>query len=221
MAGCGDGRYINDAVQDMVYALTTRAEEARVPDFRLAAVMRKEVFHRLTEYIACNYASSRCTPNGSKTVLNIDGGDYTGWRDAMRMGRYLLVHGMQIPVIFSSGIDLEGIGADTFRTDLYFVPMMGAGRPLTYLQYFPLDNPYVTEYAGFPTENSSPYTTLNNGLWAASSAQTPLCKEFHFASQMRLIVDTPNLAGRIDDVEFCYDTDMTRDPYYGESMYAD
>ena len=216
-----EGRYIQDAINDMIYALQTRAEDNSVTNFGIAAVMRREFFRKLTDFIACNYASDRCnSPYGSKTSLNVAGSDYVAWRDGMRRGQYILVGGQQIPVVFSTGVDLEGTAQNQFRTDIYFVPTQGNGRQLTYLDFFPLDNEYAIEYANFPS-GSSEYRTYNNGLWAAAPANTPFCREFHFASRMRLMLDTPFLAGRIDNIVFNYDVNMTHDPYAGESMYVD
>jgi hypothetical protein len=217
--GDAESRYIQDALNDMIYALNTRAEDNTVNDFVLAVVMRKELFRRITDYIACNYASSRCSVNGTNTRLNIEGSDFIRLRDGMRTGKYILVDGVEYPVIFSTGIDLEGTAQDTFRTDIYFVPISGKGRPLTYLEYFPMDNPYATEASNFPVEGRR--AAYNNGLWMAGVEETAMCNEYHFASRMRLILDTPFLAGKITDITFTYDTDMTRDPYSGESMYAD
>jgi len=221
ITGESEARYIQDAITDMIYALNTRAEDVMINDFQLMVVMRKEFFRRLTDYIACNYAVSRCNPVGGSTSLDLNASDYIALRDGMRRGQYILVDGVEYPVVFSTGIDLEGTAADTFRTDMYAVPMRGNGLPLTWIEYLPMDNEYAVEYAGFPTEGTSPYTAINNGLWAASAEETAFCKELHFAAQWRLRLDTPYLAGKLTNIDFVYDTDMTRDPYAGESMYAD
>lgn len=219
IAGENEARYIQDAVDDMIYALTTRAADVGITGYTMVVVMRREFFRRLTEYIACNYANSRCNPNGGSTTLNIEGSDYVRWRDEMYQGQYILSRGMQIPVIFSTGIDLDGVGQDQFQTDMYFVPVSGNGRPLTYLEFFPMDNAYATEASNFPVEGRR--RPINNGLWLAATEETANCNEYHFSSRMRLILDTPFLAGKMTDITFTYDTDMTRDPYSDASMYAD
>lgn len=219
IAGESQARYINDAVMQLIWGLTQRAARNRVENFQLALVMRQELFYKLVDHIACNYSSSGCSLSESNAELAVMSTDYINWRDGMLNGQYILVRGMKYPVLFSDGVDLEGIGQDQFRTDIYAIPLLGKGRQLTYVQYFPMDNAVISEFEGFP--DGATAVPINNGLWLFSEERTSFCKEFHVAGRMRLIIETPFLAGRIDNIEFTYDTDLTHDPYYGESMYVD
>jgi hypothetical protein len=101
---------------------------------------------------------------------------------------------------------------------MYFVPLSWAGRPLIRLEYFNLGNQYIQEWTGFI--NPDRRRVINNGFYAMGYNTVSFCDEYLFGSVMRLILETPFLAARIDDVEFSY-LAQTRDPYPGTSMYVD
>jgi hypothetical protein len=224
-----NGRLMQDVLNDMLYALQERASRVGMNGFTLVCVIRKELFRRLVDVIACTYANTLCKNNFQTTdnfndQINTNDNDTVARRDAMLNGRYLLMLGQQIPVVFSDGIELNrtiaATGGDTLNSDIYFGPIEWMGEPLTYFEYFPMDNPYASEYMSFV--NADGRTVLNNGLWLVGSAEKPMCTEFHWALQGRLILRTPFLAGRIDGVSFTYDTNMTRSPYADETyLYKD
>lgn len=70
------------------------------------------------------------------------------------------------------------------------------------MEYYPMDNQYTTEYMnnfGLQTVG-----TLNNGLFLVGKRDTGLCLEWHFQARMRLILEVPFLAARIDDVQYSF-----------------
>lgn len=46
----------------------------------------------------------------------------------------------------------------------------------------------------------SGYKTLNDGLWAVTERSAGFCEELHFGARFRLILETPFLAGRLDNI---------------------
>lgn len=210
----GDGRDFVEALTDLFWAQYDLADMLGiVADFRF--VMTRAMFRVATEVWACNYATSRCS-QGDDRSLNLYANDVVTLRDSMQNERYLLISGMRIPVRFASGIPQGGgVTANQFTQDIYLVPIRANGEAVLYMDYFPMDNQYVQRFADMMPER----TYMNNGLYAVSPSRTQNCLQFSFAAQPRLMLRTPFLAGRLDNVTF---TDLrgTRTPYPDESFYA-
>ena len=90
--------------------------------------------------------------------------------------------------------------------------------PLTRLEYFPMDNSDTREFASFVGDD---ITVLNNGLFIAGYRSTGLCKEYHFAAKMRLILETPFLAGRVDDIRYTFRAPIRNADPADTYFYAD
>ena len=213
------GRNIVQLVADIYYGLIQRAAQVGMDGFELAIVMRPEFFRALTDVYACSYATARCTNGAAGTPQIIDQTVINNLRLEMLDGQYLLIEGVKVPVVFTQGIPLTQLGANLYSNTFYFVPVSWAGRPLVSIEYFPMDNEYANEYRNFVTANR--FRVLNNGLWLVGEAQTPMCLEYHFVNSMRLILETPFLAARVDNIQFTYLVG-SYSPYPGESyLYRD
>lgn len=218
--GGGDGRTITSVISDVWYAAQDRGTQVGMGDAQYAWVMRKEMFRALTDYYANTYATTRfqsATMTADSPVIQI-ATDANNLRLEMLNGQYLLVEGIPVPVIFSDGIPLEGQGNNTYMADSYLVPLVWMGRPLLRLEYFNMANQYITEWNGMIAPDKR--RVLNNGMFLMGYQSTGLCDKFLFAAKMRLILETPFLAGRIDNVTFTY-LAATRNAIPGQSLYAD
>ncbi len=215
-----DGRNITQVFSDLWYATQDRATQVNMDDANWAFVMRKEVFRVLTDYYAYTYATSRFFPAtmavGTPAVQMAE--EANRLRIEMLQGQYLLIEGITIPVVFSDGLPFAGFGNNVYETDIYLVPLDWRGRPLLRFEYLNLNNPYIQQLNGFL--NPEKYRVLNNGLYAMTYNMQNFCEELLFAAQMRLILETPFLAGRIDNVRFSYLAD-TRNATPGASLYVD
>ena len=200
-----DGRDIVEVIGDVYYALSDRASQVGMGDTQWIIVMRKEQFRRLVEVYACSYATYRCqTGRAAGDPVVTDGMQVQALRTEMSKGQYLLIDGVPVPVLFDEGIALTRFTANpqVLQSDMFFMPLSWAGRPLTYLQHFKLDNPYAVQFANFTVRDRVKF--LNNGLFAIAERDTGFCIEYHLASRLRPILETPFLAGRIDDISFTY-----------------
>lgn len=218
--GGGDGRTITTAISDLWYAAQDRADQVGMDQVDFAFVMRKEMFRALTDVYANTYATSRfqaSSMTAGNPVIQM-ATDANNLRLEMLNGQYLLVEGIPVPVVFSEGIPLEGQGSDVYTADMYLVPISWRGRPLLRLEFFNLGNSYITEWNGFI--NPDKRRVINNGLYAMGYNAQNFCDEFLFASAMRLILETPFLAGRIDNINFQY-LAATRNAIPSESLYYD
>jgi len=209
-------RTINQFISDMVYGIKNRATKVGMRDTSWAFVMREDLFKALVEVWSCQYLTARCTTSNQSAGQV----DLTGPRqmlDAMLAGQYLMVDGVQYPVIFDECITREVLGNQYYKADIYFVPLNWAGMPLTYFQYFDMDNQYSTEFTNYLNMQVE---RMNNGLWLVGERDTGLCFEHHFQAMMRLILETPFLAGRVDDVWYNFYA-PSRDSIPGSSLYVD
>lgn len=214
----GGTRNIVQLIADLYFAQIQRAARVGMEGTEFAIVMRLEMFRALTDIYACSYSTGRCTNGAVGTPQVIDQTVVNNLRLEMLNGQYLLIEGVKVPVVFSDGVLLTQTAATQYANSIYFVPVSWAGRPLLRLEYFPMDNQYANEWATFL--NADRYRVLNNGLFLVGYRSTGLCDEYHFASSMRLILETPFLAGRIDNVFFTYSA-STRSALPGEtSLYA-
>lgn len=217
--GSGDGRNITIAVTELVRAGKERADAMGYGGSNVSwyFLMRREAFHRVVEEYACSYATYRCTSDNAGQPFNTDTTATNALRLQMLGGQYLLVDGMPIPVVFSEGIPQTN-SAGTFTSDIYFVPDTWLGRKLTYLEFFPMDNQYATEFRSLVDADDK--AIMNNGLWIAGKRSTGLCDEYEFGAKLRLIMETPFLAGRIDNISYTF-TSPIRNALPGSSFYAD
>jgi hypothetical protein len=216
-----NGDNIVQTTTDLAFGLRQRAAAFGMEGTTWAFVMRPEMFRALVEVWACNYATYRCNSNsgGNTFTLNEDTVRTNQLRLEMMTGQYLLIDGIQYPVVFSEGIVRESTANQTFKADMYLVPVEWSGIRLLQLEYFPLDNPVATEYMNFIGADNE--VVMNNGMWAAGEKEVPFCKEYHFYTKQRLILETPHLAGRLDDVIYTFRAPIRlsdpNDTYY----YAD
>lgn len=210
------GRTITTAVSDLYYALQDRSVQVGMENIEYAWVMRKELFRVLTDTYANTYATTRFTLGSAANPLMQDATATNNLRLQMLQGQFLMVEGMEIPVVFSDGVTLVPQGGNTFMSDMYLVPLSWMGRRLLRLEYFPMDNQYQDEFANYT--GGDLYRVINNGMFRVGKRSTGQCDEYHFAAQMRMILEAPFLAGRIDNVIFNYYAD-TRDPYPGSTYF--
>lgn len=211
----GSGRSIVATWFDLMYALKSRARKAGLA-VQWAVVLREEMFRTLVEIISNQYNFYQVS--GSQYAERNSSADMVQeLRREMASGQYLLDdQGMPVPVVFTEGLAFPAVANNTYVSDLLVVPVSINGAPGLRLEYFPMDNQYAAEFAQFGATDD--IRTINNGLFIVGKRSTGLCIEYHFASRMRLILEAPFLAGRIDDIRFTYFA-KSRTAIPGTSLY--
>ena len=212
------GRSIVEAFTDLFYAADDRANSVGMAGVNFAFVLRADTFRRITDAFASELALYRTTSTVVGTPLQRDGMAVQTVRRDMFNGQFIPIDGRQVPVIFSDGIPRETLANNTYKSDVFLLPIDWGGIPLSYAQFFPMDNPYASEFSNFT--GVSDKRVMNNGLYMVGKRSTGLCDELHFAARVRLILETPFLAGRLDDVQYVY-LAKTRDADPSFSLYAD
>lgn len=210
------------ALTNIVHQLKFRAERAGLNPVRWVIVMRHSLFYELTALWPCSYLSYRCAvaPGMASPMQGvIDAQDAVRFRDEMRAGSYLLIDGERFEVLTDDGI-LELSGNDSegnfpsgcFESDIFIIPMSVAGRAVTYMEYFQYANPSLQDALG------NMVLGRIEGPWLTWPRQSNLCVQWQSKIEPRLVMRTPWLAGRLQNVVYCpieHEQDVfPDDPYF-------
>lgn len=182
-------------------------------------LMHPRAWRPITRQWPCAYQTTGCNVlvNNNGQRLNINAETQRQEQDAMYNGKYLMVDGQRIPVLFSWGVPLAVVAPDTYNTTFYIIPMRLNGESVTFVEYFNVDNEFQNQFinlAGVP--ESRP---INNGMYRIGRQAQPLCVQYKVAGKWRLRFDAPFAAGRIDNIQIT-DRSRLRSPFVGESYYS-
>ena len=181
--------------------------------------MRRDMFYAITE----NYPRSYLTignnvntdSNGERVIVS--GSELVQFRDEMRRGKYLMIMGERVPVAIEQGIP-KTAASNGWSSAIYFIPTMAAGQRVTYIEGFNQNNASVTELLA---QANVSIEVLENGLWSAGAGQTGLGMELYFGMRPRLVMRTPQLAARIEDVVYNFAQGIyPRDEYPAQAYYV-
>lgn len=213
----GSARNFYATLRDTFVGLKMRARKVGLSGVTWGILGRPELLHRLVEVCALQAPIFVGVGAGAGSPTNRDSEMLERARLEMLDGMFVRLDGQPVALIPSEGQALEGVSNNTYRNDLMIVPLSWQGVPLTKIEYFPMDNASITEFNTFA---NAEIETLNNGMFMVGKRTTPLCVEYHFAARMRLILETPFLAGRLDNCEYSWYLD-SREAIPGGSLYAD
>lgn len=204
-------------MHDIYFMLQSRARMVGMADTRWAITMPEQLFGRLSFVWACTYALGRCgTSTDTTATINREMATIEARYNEMRRGQYLLIAGVPVEVRFTTGYEVtEALEVQT--GSIYFVPIRGNGRDLTYLEYFPMDNPDARAFNSFGNTTGRFYA--NNGLFAFAVRSNGFCDQWLVTYRPRLIVETPFLAARIDGITFSGFIGF-RSPFPGNADYV-
>lgn len=202
----------SDIVQVVTYMariLKSNAERMNLVPATWSITMREELFYELTAVWPCSYLTYRCTfrdPNGQER-LNVSATDQVNLRDQLRRDRVLLIDGTEWEVIVDDGIteltdaDSALIPAGQFASDIYFIPRtIRGGRAATFMQYLDYQQGAMVAIAD-GRATSDFWTDGGRFLW---HKKPPLnwCLQWVAKIEPRVILLTPQLAGRIQNVRY-------------------
>jgi hypothetical protein len=211
-------------VDNLSYMVRTRRDLAfrtGVAPVRFVLAMRPELFWELTAVWPCSYLTYRCQLTGNER-LNIDGAEQTRMRDEMRVGRFLLIDGERIDVVLDDGIALDttttnaNVTEGCSASDIYLIPMsILGGQSVTFMEYFDYTNPSA---AAALADN----LTLGRveGPWITTARQTNWCIVWQTKVEPRLVMRTPWLAARLQNVMYC-PLQNARQPFPDDPYFID
>lgn len=201
------------------------AEATGLDPVKWVITMRWSAFYEITEIWPCVYLTYRCNSDDGQ---RFDAGRAIDMRDQMRgniydrTGQYLLIDGERVEVVIDDGIEELGIGAGTFRSKMYFVPLtVIGGTPVTYFDYINYDMPNgAMEFARAVAPNGF-YATSDGGrfLWH-KPAPTHFCVGQEAKTEPRLVLRTPHLAAVFSGYQYT-PIQHEREPFTDSTYFVD
>lgn len=197
----GTGRDIVAYMDTAFNQLTYQARRNGVEPVEWVIYMRPELFDELVKVWPVRYYQEALLQmanfaNGQMVVM---GTETTQMRDDMRNNMYLPIRGRRLRVVTDDAIaeNTQLPIAGQYSSDIYFVPMRILGNyPVFYWETFK----YRAEPL-FPQEYYAHWTTDDRRfLWTKNEHNG--CIEYTFELEPRLILRTPQLAARIQNVAY-------------------
>lgn len=171
-------------------------------------VMRPEMWDELTQIWPIAYNTNRGAQILGTTAgnvhLTLDATDMTAQRDAMRRQMVLSINGRDYPVVTDDGIneqvngDNASIPAGSYASSIYMVPLTINGNfPVSYLEYkdYRVGMQQVQALMGRQTF----WTDGGTFSWALDPIRK-WCFKMSAKTERRIVLRTPQLAGRIDNI---------------------
>lgn len=205
-----NGATLVSNITNMYRNLRYIARAAGLDPVKWVIAMRWSAFYEITEVWPCAYLTYRCTNLASGTTGFVPMNEQIALRDQMRgdiyarTGQFLMIDGERVPVVIDDGIEELGVGAGTFRSSIYFVPLtVLGGTPVTFMEYLSYDAPNGAMAAARALAPDGFYATSDNGrfLWHRKPP-TNYCVQMLAKTEPRLILQTPHLAGRLTNIQY-------------------
>lgn len=198
---------IYKVVSTMMYVLETKAMQQNLAPVDFRIVMRPQLFFELTRVWPLQYNTEHTDANKA-SGLDVVYLENVKLRDDMRNNNYLIVNSKKYPVILDPCIaednraDNATIPIGGFASDIYVVPFSARGGTLRTLfwQYYDYRNDVLPD---IDAARASGFFWSDNGvfLWGL---QPPVrwCLDMIAKTEPRIILRTPQLAGRITDIAY-------------------
>jgi hypothetical protein len=225
---------VDDAVANIVNVLTylyrfvrSTARKTGLINTSWVFVMREELFYELTAQWPLSYLTQQTIQhNINLDRLTVDARGVTADRDQMREQQFLLIDGIRVPVILDDGITEEtdadniNIQAGEFASDIFLIPLtVLGGTPVTFMEFFQHDNAQIQSALGTGRLANQVWTT-NNGAWIWNAERSRLCVFWEGKVEPRLVMRTPQLAGRLQNVRYA-PLQHTRQPFPDDPYFVD
>lgn len=224
---------VDEATPDIINVLTymyrfvrSIARKSNLNPVTWAFVMREELFYEMSAIWPLSYLTQQDVVHlAAVDRLVVDARSAVSDRDEMRQNPHLLIDGIRIPVIFDDGITEETdadsvlIPAGEFASDVYLVPLtVLGGTPVTFMQYFQHDNDQIQSVLNQGRLGGQVWTT-NSGAWIWTAERARLCVFWEGKVEPRLILRTPQLAGRLQNVRYA-PLQHTRQPFPDDPYFV-
>lgn len=192
------GRDIVQALNDLVFGLRERARQVASTLPTHIAIMRPDLFRRLSQVWAEADAFYHVT-GAAATPVYATGMELQDARRAMQAGQYIILDdGSQLPVVLDDSIPRLPTANATYSSDIYVPALEWGGIPLLQFEYFPMDNPDAEAIASMGTPGHS--MVINNGMYRLFRFETGGCLNYKVYGKFRMILDAPFVSGRLDNV---------------------
>ncbi len=164
--------------------------------------MRFDLFWELTKLWPCSYLTNGCqVTDASGQRVMVTGAEQVAMRDSMRGegSEFLWINGERIPVVITDGND-ETVTAGVLNSDIYWIPMRAGGFVTSYFDYFDQNNSQEAAIDQYLPPNT--FNTSNSGLYLWTFERDGYCLKLKAKMQNRLVLRTPFLAARLQNVGY-------------------
>ena len=216
------GSALVEALTYMYRFVRELAIRTGVTPVRWVFVMRPELFYEISAVWPCAYLTYRCTFDSDAARLIVDGAEQSRMRDEMRAGSYLLIDGERIEVVPDDGIDIltsttsSSVPEGSFSSDIFLVPMsILGGRAVTYLEHMDFGNPSIRSAIDLMEAGAF----VVEGPWITTQKRRNWCIQMQTKIEPRLILRTPWLAGRLQNV-VATNFQMPRSPFPDDPYFV-
>lgn len=206
-----NGASINSA-GGTVYALLANAvnnmerlAEQLGLDVKWVFTIRFGAWQVLTSIWPCVYATTNCLP-GANIVRTSSLEEQTEFRDRLRRTRMLPIEGKEYEVVIDDTL-VETIAAGgtvgTYQSDMFMLPLTVNGQPSLFWEYFDMNAEAVAAAAKMAPTGF--FDVIDNGRFLLSRlAPTHTCVQVEIVERPRLILLTPFLAARFQNLRYTY-----------------
>lgn len=207
----------------LAYYLEYNADTMGLNPVSFVIAMRPDLWHQLTEVWPCRYLTNRCATGTGTNPMVINDNVNVAMRDAMRTGKYIDINGKRYPVVTDTGIFREdstnsaNVAAGSYASDIYMIPLTITGNfPVTYFEY--VDYRAAMPDIALLRGHENFWTDDGRFLWAYEDSN--FCYKLKMKFEPRIVLRTPQLAGRIQNVRYS-PLQMLRDvdpagPYFAD-----
>lgn len=186
--------------------------------------MRPELWFELSAVWPIAYNTTKANVTPTKATVFVDGRENVAERDAMRNGMYIDINGNRYKVVTDTGIfehtniNNGNLLPGQYASSIYMVPLtIVGGLPVTYRQYvdFKMGQPDAALLKGMES-----FFWTDNGVYSWAIESVKWCYKLALRTEQRIVLRTPQLAGRIDLVKYS-PLQHLRSPYADDPYFAD
>ena len=202
--------------------------DATVGGATFAICMRPKMWDAVSDVWSVMYVNELTAQVGAATAstLMLDASNLTAQRDALKTSQLLPIGGKVYPVILDHGVhevdnaeDGVNVPLGKYASSIYVLPLViGPGIPVTYWEYLDwrVAQSMLAE-AGL-TNAITFWTDSARFAWTAD--QNKLCIKMQMRTEPRIVLRTPQLAGRIDDLLYAPMTPHFRQAHTDDATYV-
>lgn len=200
----GESPDIVNVLSMMAYYLQHNAERMGLDPVQWVIAMRPELFWEVTAVWPCRYLTNRCADASGASPVVINDDNYVRQRDDMRNNSYLMINGLRYPVITDDGIfeynstNSDALQPGEFASDIYVLPLRAKNIPTLYWEY--LD--YTKAMAEVAALQGKQFWATDGGRYMWTLQQKNYCFKVQAKIEPRLVLRTPQLAGRLQHVKY-------------------
>lgn len=196
-----------NALSYMLRYIRFNASQMQFGETQWAFVMRPALFWEITAMWPCLYTTYRCQTTAGNEAI-VDAESMIRLRDDMRNGNYILLDGIKYPVILDSNIREDtnttngNVPNPCFASDIYVLPLtVKGGTPVLYWEFFDYRTSMGIAADGQMATNFF-WTDEGRYMWHMKPP-TNFCLQWLAKIESRIILKTPQLAGRLTNVVYC------------------